>query len=390
MKFPLILDEIRTINFRELDSSLFFLPSLSQRIEILKNEIKKFGLVPSILIFSSELENKKEIEELVNNLKKNKDVEIYLFDEKNGEIYNLKDCLVYDIKQLPDELAIKLINSPLFEYIGELWKEKSKKHSTIEEELMYILSTKIGLEDLFNKERLAKKIIKYFEDKGELDKLKKYIESISIEENDNDDVEYLYREKTKRRKLLGLLLLGLIVAGGLLYYYFGYLPQKEKEERMKERINELRSIGLDYKAAEEFDNLFNKFYPYNSTIYEFAKYFKESKELTLKTFEIFKNFKSSNEFLSIAINKPNSLEFLEKYEDLVRNLYIEDLKYALELYSKNSTLFDIIYNNIKNDEKLTDLIAKTIIISKYGDIIPFNIEYEIEYNKPIEQAKRIK
>ncbi|MEM5834210.1 MAG: hypothetical protein QXH68_02310, partial [Candidatus Aenigmatarchaeota archaeon] len=124
MKFPLILDEIRAINFRELDSSLFFLPSLSQRIEILKNEIKKFGLVPSILIFSSELENKKEIEELVNNLKKNKDVEIYLFDEKNGEIYNLKDCLVYDIKQLPDELAIKLINSPLFEYIGELWKEE--------------------------------------------------------------------------------------------------------------------------------------------------------------------------------------------------------------------------------------------------------------------------
>ncbi|MEM5871222.1 MAG: hypothetical protein QXX04_02595, partial [Candidatus Aenigmatarchaeota archaeon] len=239
MKFPLILDEIRAINFRELDSSLFFLPSLSQRIEILKNEIKKFGLVPSILIFSSELENKKEIEELVNNLKKNKDVEIYLFDEKNGEIYNLKDCLVYDIKQLPDELAIKLINSPLFEYIGELWKEESKKHSTIEEELMYILSTKIGLEDLFNKERLAKKIIKYFEDKGELDKLKKYIESIGIEENDNDDVEYLYREKTKGRKLLGLLLLGLIVAGGLLYYYFGYLPQKEKEERMKERINEL-------------------------------------------------------------------------------------------------------------------------------------------------------
>ncbi|MEM5872850.1 MAG: hypothetical protein QXV63_01290, partial [Candidatus Aenigmatarchaeota archaeon] len=285
MKFPLILDEIRAINFRELDSSLFFLPSLSQRIEILKNEIKKFGLVPSILIFSSELENKKEIEELVNNLKKNKDVEIYLFDEKNGEIYNLKDCLVYDIKQLPDELAIKLINSPLFEYIGELWKEESKKHSTIEEELMYILSTKIGLEDLFNKERLAKKIIKYFEDKGELDKLKKYIESISIEENDNDDVEYLYREKTKGRKLLGLLLLGLIVAGGLLYYYFGYLPQKEKEERMKERINELKSIGLDYKAAEEFDNLFNKFYPYNSTIYEFAKYFKENKELTLKTFE---------------------------------------------------------------------------------------------------------
>ncbi|MEM4841588.1 MAG: hypothetical protein QXG80_02550 [Nanopusillaceae archaeon] len=233
-------------------------------------------------------------------------------------------------------------------------------------------------ENLFNERGLAK--LSQPEEKKKLDQQDKFIRT------DNQ-----HREKSKRG-LLGLLILGLVIASGLLYYYYGYLlevgihTQKERAER----IEKLKNVGLDLKTAEEFDNLFNRFYPYNSTIYEFAKYFKENKELALKTFEIFKNFKSSNEFLSIAINKPNSLEFLKRYEDLVRNLYIGDLKYALELYSKNSTLFDIIYNNIKNDEKLTDLIAKTIIISKYGDIIPFNIEYEIRYNKPIEQAKRIK
>ncbi|MEM4004757.1 MAG: hypothetical protein QXM43_03880 [Desulfurococcaceae archaeon] len=175
---------------------------------------------------------------------------------------------------------------------------------------------------------------------------------------------------------LAALLLGLMLAGGLLYYYFDiHLPQKQKEER----INELKSIGLNQETAEEFDNLFNEFYPYNSTIKEFAKHFKENKELALKTFEIFKNFKKSNEFLSITINKSNSLEFLEKYKDLVKILSIKDLEPALELYSKNSTLFDTIYNNIKNDEKLTNVIIETIVKSKYGDIIPGNIGYEIKY-----------
>ncbi|MEM0476365.1 MAG: hypothetical protein QW367_01860, partial [Candidatus Aenigmatarchaeota archaeon] len=54
-------------NWKNLNLNLFSIPLLSQRIEILKNEIKGSYLAPSILIFSSELENKKEIEELVNN-----------------------------------------------------------------------------------------------------------------------------------------------------------------------------------------------------------------------------------------------------------------------------------------------------------------------------------
>ncbi|MEM5820027.1 MAG: hypothetical protein QW678_00005, partial [Candidatus Aenigmatarchaeota archaeon] len=121
---------------KDLNLELFSLPSLSQRIEILKNEIKGSFLIPSILIFSSELENKKEMKELVKLLKRNKDVEIYLFDEESGEVYNFKDCFIYNIKQLPDKLAIKLINSPLFEIVEEKYWKENLKEFNIEEELM--------------------------------------------------------------------------------------------------------------------------------------------------------------------------------------------------------------------------------------------------------------
>ncbi|MEM5831003.1 MAG: hypothetical protein QXO40_02265, partial [Candidatus Aenigmatarchaeota archaeon] len=142
-------------NWKNLNLNLFSFPLLSQRIEILKNEIKGSYLTPSILIFSSELENKNEMKELVKLLKINKNAEIYLFDEKSGEVYNFRDCFIYNIKQLPDELAIKLINSPLFEIVEEYWKEEAKRYDD-NEKLTYVVGTNDKLDYLSNEENFVK------------------------------------------------------------------------------------------------------------------------------------------------------------------------------------------------------------------------------------------
>jgi len=74
---------------------------------------------------------------------------------------------------------------------------------------------------------------------------------------------------------------------------------------------------------------------------------------------MFRDFKISNIFLASAIDKPHAISFLEKYSSLIKT---SNFEYPLELYSKNSTIFEELYRNISKAKVSMDkneLISST-------------------------------
>lgn len=141
--------------FLGLGSSL----PLTQKIEYLKKELTQVkNQIPSIVLNPSDLE-RKEIKDLLKSLEKWR-AEVYLLDEI-GNVYNLRRCCLYNEKELPDELAKKLLSSPIFEYVEKLWKENELK--SIEDELKHALREVI----LGNNEKIAEHFEKYFKKKGD-------------------------------------------------------------------------------------------------------------------------------------------------------------------------------------------------------------------------------
>jgi hypothetical protein len=125
---------------------------------------------------------------------------------------------------------------------------------------------------------------------------------------------------------------------------------------------------------------------------DFAKYYALNPDLTEGVFKIYSSFKNSNDFLSFAINKQNSLDFVKKYPDLIRTFNFE---YPLELYSKNSTIFDELYRNISKypniDNKLISLTSQLFLdlgyTGKVKVLIPEKGEYREEFlTRPTIQA----
>lgn len=186
-------------------------------------------------------------------------------------------------------------------------------------------------------------------------------------------------KKKKWRKAIGLLVLRIIagiITAYIVYnlYYNDYLPKKLKEAR----IEQLKQVGLDEKLAIEFDKSFSTYSQngkYNSTHLEFAKYYSKNPELSISIFNLLNNnFEESNKVLQDLVNVPNSLEFVKKYPQLITE---KKYKNALDLYSKNSTIADILFKNILSDKK----------ISKMGETIRNNALYGINRDFTIEEEK---
>ncbi|MFH7880827.1 MAG: hypothetical protein QXI09_02350, partial [Candidatus Aenigmatarchaeota archaeon] len=111
-----------------------------------------------IILTISDLE-KKEIKDL--DLEKIS--QTYILD-KNGNFYNLKD-IIEGRKELPDDVAIKVIKSPLFDIIEKSWKNGLEK--SVEEEIKETISQS-GIEGLKNPEKVANKIKERFEKEGKI------------------------------------------------------------------------------------------------------------------------------------------------------------------------------------------------------------------------------
>ncbi|MEM2375350.1 MAG: hypothetical protein QXH19_03630, partial [Candidatus Bathyarchaeia archaeon] len=159
-------------------------------------------------------------------------------------------------------------------------------------------------------------------------------------------------KSNKKYALAALGLIGLAATLGA-YYSLVLLPQQKKAQR----IEQLKKIGLTEEQALSFDNLFSKYAnedwfssTYNKTIVDFASFYGKNQELAEKTFNMFRDFKISNNFLASAIDKPHAISFLEKYQSLIKT---SNFEYPLELYSKNSTIFEELYRNISLDQQIT-------------------------------------
>ncbi|MEM2823990.1 MAG: hypothetical protein QXF69_07785, partial [Thermofilaceae archaeon] len=159
-------------------------------------------------------------------------------------------------------------------------------------------------------------------------------------------------KSSKKYALAALGLIGLAVALGA-YYSSVLLPQQKKAQR----IEQLKKIGLTEEQALYFDNIFSKYAnedwlssTYNKTITDFAIFYGKNQKLAEKTFNMLRNFKISNSFLASAIDKPHAISFLEKYSSLIKT---SNFEYPLELYSKNSTIFEELYRNISLDQQIT-------------------------------------
>jgi len=170
-------------------------------------------------------------------------------------------------------------------------------------------------------------------------------------------------KSSKKYALAALGLIGLAVALGA-YYSSVLLPQQKKAQR----IEQLKKIGLTEEQALYFDNIFSKYAnedwlssTYNKTITDFAIFYGKNQKLAEKTFNMLRNFKISNSFLASAIDKPHAISFLEKYPYLIKT---SNFEYPLELYSKNSTIFEELYRNISKAKVSMDKNELTSLTSK--------------------------
>ena len=172
------------------------LPDLTQRMKSFERELKQKGeQPPSIVLTPSDLE-KTEVKELMKVLEKD-EAEVYLLDEF-GNTYNLRRCVLCN-EELPDELAEKLLNSPLFEYVEKLWRENESK--SVEEELNYAFA-KVLFE--VDKERAAERVADYFKKKGKLNELNEYLKEKSKEIDFHLHKKYVdvsRGQELKRRKV---------------------------------------------------------------------------------------------------------------------------------------------------------------------------------------------
>ena len=199
-----------------------------------------------------------------------------------------------------------------------------------------------------------------------------------------------------RYELLVLGLLGVIAT--LFYFNYVYIP-REKENQ---RIEQLKGLGLTEKQAKDFDSIFKRYAVetwftsnYNNTVEEFAKFYGRNPELALEISKIYSNFKDWNNFLSFSIDKPSSLDFIRKYPSLIKTF---NFNYPLELYSKNSTIFEELYRSISSDPRIT--IERSELLSfasqlfldlgytgKVKVLVPGSNEYKEEFlSKPTIQA----
>ncbi|MEM5829779.1 MAG: hypothetical protein QW040_03555, partial [Candidatus Aenigmatarchaeota archaeon] len=168
--------EINTLESKYTNLSAI-LPPLTQRMGFFEREFKQgIEQTPSIILTPSDLEEK-GIEKVVKILEE-MGGEVYLVDE-NGNVYNLRRCLLQNEKELPDELADKLLHSSLFSYVEKLWKENETKNMW--EDLSYVLG-KVGIVNWFKslfdqdkEEEVAEKIVEHFCEIGKLEELKEYL-----------------------------------------------------------------------------------------------------------------------------------------------------------------------------------------------------------------------
>jgi len=183
--------------------------------------------------------------------------------------------------------------------------------------------------------------------------------------------EFENRDGMSRRKKLTLLTLGLLGATAAFALFNSYyIPLHKKNQR----IAQLKKIGLSDEQAYSFDSMFSKYADntqfsstYNQTILDFAGYYKINPELAKKVFNANPEFNNSIRFLSFAMDKNNSLRFVEKYPDLIKGSY----EFPMELHAKNSTIFDELYRNIsldpnvKNKNELISLASQLFLDLNY-------------------------
>lgn len=198
---------------------------------------------------------------------------------------------------------------------------------------------------------------------------------------------------SKKRKY-ALLTLGILGSAAIVGAYLNsvYIPQQKEAQR----ISQLKGVGLTDEQALSFDSIFSKYADstyftsiYNQTILNLAKFYGKDPILTQESFKLLNNFKHANDFLSVAIDKTSSLDFVKKYPDLIKSF---NYQYPLELYSKNSTIFEELYRNISHDPRvkmnineLTSLASQLFLdlgyTGKVKVLIPRTENYKEEFLK---------
>ncbi|MFH7880964.1 MAG: hypothetical protein QXI09_03075, partial [Candidatus Aenigmatarchaeota archaeon] len=207
-----------------------------------------------IILTISDLE-KKEIKDL--DLEKIS--QTYILD-KNGNFYNLKD-IIEGRKELPDDVAIEVINSPLFDIIEKSWKNGLEK--SVEEEIKETVFQS-GIEGLINPEKVANKIKERFEKEGKINELKEYlkerknradymlIEPVNI---DNQEIPFyiLLEEKGIYWDQDGFLWKD---KERIAYVGERIIPLKGKKQKLKESLEEIVKLRKEY--FKENDNAFTQ------------------------------------------------------------------------------------------------------------------------------------
>ncbi|QOJ79020.1 hypothetical protein IG193_00700 [Infirmifilum lucidum] len=227
--------------------------------------------------------------------------------------------------------------------------------------------------------------------------------------------EFEKEEGISRRRKLALLLVGLLlsgIVGGMLWFYFSQRGNQTTDQTTTQnqgtnqtvtvppsattpaedaKTLQLLKIGFSKEEANQFNSLFSNYaqQEYNQTHLDFAKHYQKNKDLSIAVFNITENFRDSNSVLNKTIDKPNALEFVQKYPPLIKNLNFEN---SLSLYSRNSTVFNELYRNVLNDPrvtmdrgKLTELASKLFLDLGYGDKVkvldPSSGNYKEEHLK---------
>ncbi|MEM4141154.1 MAG: hypothetical protein QXG36_08620, partial [Nitrososphaeria archaeon] len=111
--------------------------------------------------------------------------------------------------------------------------------------------------------------------------------------------------------------------------------------------DQAKSFDLIFREHAD-ETLFDSHY--NQTILYFAKLYGKDPELAKEVFKIYSNFRDSNTFLSFALDRPNSLNFVKKYPEMVKT---KNYEFALTLYSQNPNVFEELIRNILQDQRIS-------------------------------------
>ncbi|MGB9622342.1 MAG: hypothetical protein ACPL07_00725 [Candidatus Bathyarchaeia archaeon] len=126
----------------------------------------------------------------------------------------------------------------------------------------------------------------------------------------------------------------------------GYFYMKHQEEQAKEPY---KQAGLTDEQAEQFISKYHS-QNGNSTWVSFAQAWVKDKALADKSFDAFKDLKSSLGYIYfVSSNGYDGLSFLKDFPQLKDNYQA-----ILPAYSKNSSLVRIVFDQFQRDEKISD------------------------------------